>query len=214
MIEKYLIDFGLAYICGIIVPGPSIAVILKNSVNINHNKIFSYSMITSFGVILGIAIQAGIILISMTLIEENSFTLKFLQIICSLYLIYLGLNIFLTKNFYKDYGISYEKTCLVSNKKFSCFYEGLAVEVLNPLAFTFFTSILITTIGGKTWYVKFICWLELVLLGWIWFCGVSFFVTYVSKLYTNRVRNGVDIISGIFFIFLGIKQLWVLVFLK
>jgi threonine/homoserine/homoserine lactone efflux protein len=208
MIEKYLIDFGLAYICGIIVPGPSIAVILKNSTNINYNQI-SFSMLTSFGVILGIAIQAGIVLVGMTFIDKNSFTLKFLQILCSSYLIYLGFNMFLAKNFYKNYNIDSGKTCLVRNKKFSYFYEGLAVEVLNPIAFIFFTSILITTIGDKaTWYVKVICWVELILLGGVWFCGISFFITYVSKLYTDLVKKCINSASGIFFIFFGLNQLW------
>lgn len=96
----------------------------------------------------------------------------------------------------------------MSNKQ-NYFLEALFVEFLNPLAFTFFISI-ITVFGDQLEYfrVKFICWLEIVSLSSGWFVTVSLVISSEKITFFTRNFNRVlEVSAGCIFILFGSKIL-------
>ena len=196
------IEFGLTYLFAIMIPGPSIALIISNS--ILHSRLAS--IITCLGVVVGIAVQSGIILIGLSFIENNSVFLKCIKIMCSIYLIYLGIRILLLKKLKAK-----QKTNILSNivnsEAKSFFFQGFLVEFLNPLAFTFFFSVMSVELEfNQFWSVKFIYWLEIVILGFLWFFTLVL-ITSSDKftLYTKKFNNILETLAGCMFIAFGSK---------
>jgi threonine/homoserine/homoserine lactone efflux protein len=83
----------MAYLLAATMPGPSIALIIKNGILYSR----SASIKACFGTVLGTALQSAVILIGLTIGDNNSVFLKTIKVLGSLYLIYLGLKILLSK---------------------------------------------------------------------------------------------------------------------
>ena len=130
--------------------------------------------------ILGTALQSAVILVRLTIAGNSSAFLQAIKILGSLYLIYLGLKILLSK---KAEILKSDSTFLNTNinnniKQLGYFFEGFLVEFLNPLAFTFFISIMTIIIKPQEfWGVKVIYWFEIVTLGFAWFFTVAFILS-------------------------------------
>jgi threonine/homoserine/homoserine lactone efflux protein len=94
-------------------------------------------------------------------------------------------------------------------KQWGYFLEGFLVDFLNPLAFTFFISILAVIISPQeSWAMKIGYWVEIILISIIWFCGAAFISSSEKiNLYTKRFHKILEILGGIAFIFFGSKML-------
>ena len=101
-----------------------------------------------------------------------------------------------------------KKSCL-SNKQ-NYFLEALFVEFLNPLAFTFFISIIAVFVDQlESFRVKFICWLEVVSLSSVWFVTVSLLMSSETiTFYTRDFNRVLEISAGCIFILFGSKVLF------
>jgi threonine/homoserine/homoserine lactone efflux protein len=63
---------------------------------------------------------------------------------------------------------------IINVKHWGYFFEGFLVEFLNPLAFTFFISIMTIIISPQEfWGTKIAYWVEIIVLGSIWFLTVE-----------------------------------------
>ena len=100
MTVSHFVEFGMAYLLAAMMPGPSITLIIKNG--ILHSRFASIQ--ACLGTIVGTTLQSGIIIIGLIFIDNNSILFKSIQILCSIYLIYLGLKALLS---YKSKVVSH-----------------------------------------------------------------------------------------------------------
>jgi threonine efflux protein len=201
----HYIELGIAYLLAVMMPGPSITLIVKNA--LVNSRLSSIQ--ASLGTIVGTALQSGTVLCILVFIEKNLVLFKTLKVLCSVYLIYLGLKILFAGQKQK---ISLTKHNLKSSWlsiKQNYFLEALLIEFLNPLAFTFFISIISAAIDHLDGSIeKFICWLEIVSIGFLWFFTVSLVVSSQKvTFYTRNFNKILENLSGCIFILFGSKML-------
>lgn len=201
MIKLHFIELGLAYLLAVMIPGPSLALIIKNG--ILNSRLASIQ--ACMGTIVGTALQSGFIIIGLIFIDNNSTFFKTIKILCSIYLIYLGFKTLLSNKF---------STLNSNNSKINClgyFFQGFLVEFLNPLAFTFFISIMTIIISPQEpWYAKITYWIEIIILGSAWFFTVALVLSSEKiTFYTKRFSKLLEIFAGVIFILFGSKMFYI-----
>ena len=194
------LELGITYLLAAMMPGPSLALIIKNAL-VNSRMA---SIKASLGTIVGTALQSASILISLNFIENNSIFFKILQVLCSAYLIYLGTKILFAKKLVSKKA---SQQLIIINKE-NYFLEALLIEFLNPLAFAFFISIMSIFVNQQeSWETKLICWLEIVSLSFIWFFLVSWIISLEKvTFYTKNFNKILETSAGCVFILFGIKM--------
>jgi threonine efflux protein len=207
-IDYNFIELGIAYLCGIMMPGPSVTLLIRNSLLYSR----SASIQCSTGIVFGIALQAGIVLIGTNFLDIDSIVFTIMRIASALFLIYLGISC-LGK---KDDTLKDIKQETRSDKKFARFTEGVLLEVLNPLALTFFISILTSVVDiSVSTDIKLLYWIEILTLGTFWFCGFALFTS--SKRFVaffSRFSKLIGGIAGFVFLFIGFSILGSIIFMN
>ncbi len=203
MLELHFIELGMAYLLAAMMPGPSIALIIRNG--ILYSRMASTN--AALGIIAANALQSGVVLLGLIFLDNNSIFLKTFKILCSLYLIYLGLKILLGKKV-EIVGSNEPITTIKSLKNWNYFLEGFLVDFLNPLAFTFFVSIMAIIISPQeTWGIKIGYWIEIIFISIVWFYGVALISSFKKiNYYFKRYHKILEIIAGIVFILFGSKM--------
>jgi threonine efflux protein len=208
MMDSNFIELGVAYLCGIMMPGPSTTLLIRNSLLYSRSS----SIQCSLGIVFGIGLQAGMILIGTNFIEIKSVVFTVMKVASALFLIYLGINSIacFNKGSYKLNDLGQKAS---NNRKSASFIEGLLLEILNPLALTFFISILTSIVDiSVSTDIKFLYWAEILTLGTLWFC--SFALLTSSKkfvLFFGRFSKIIGIIAGFVFLFIGFSILTLVV---
>ena len=204
MITLNFIELGMAYLLAAMIPGPSIALIVKNGI-LNSR---SSSIQACIGTIVGTAIQSGTIIVGLIFIDNNSSFFKIIKILCSIYLIYLGFKTLLSK---KPLIPRSTNSSTINVKYWGYFFEGFLVEFLNPLAFTFFISIMTIIIGPQdSWHIKIAYWIEIIILCSIWFLTVALVLSSEKiTLYTKKFSKLLEILAGVIFILFGSKMFYI-----
>jgi threonine/homoserine/homoserine lactone efflux protein len=196
MIENNFIELGIVYLMAAIMPGPSIGLILRNSA-ISKNAGFMAALATVIGTSIQVAIILAVIISNK---ELNVINYDYIKFACSLYLFYIG---FMTMTSTDD-G-SYKNDCY--SKRY--FLEAFFVEFTNPLAFSFFISIMTSFINIEASFGIIISyWVELTLLASLWFLSASSILSSrIISRYINRYRLIINIITGGLFIVLAVKNI-------
>lgn len=196
-------ELGIAYLLAAMMPGPSVALIIRNA--LVHSR--RSSIKASLGTILGTALQSGLVLITLAFVESNSILFKTLKILCSTYLIYLGGKILLAVKL-ESLKSNKQPTNLPLASKQNYFLEALLVEFLNPLAFTFFISIMSVFVDQQgSFAISLLCWLEIISLSFIWFFTVSFVISSEKvTFYTRSFNKILETSAGCIFILFGSKM--------
>lgn len=200
----HFIELGMAYLLAAMLPGPSITLIIRNALVYSRQS----SIKAALGTIVGTVLQSGLVLITLALIDKDSAFFKILKMLCSIYLIYLGGKILSAKKLEKlqlDKGS--KNLPLAGNQNY--FLEALLIEFLNPLAFTFFISIISLFVDQQgSFIIRLLCWLEVVGLSFIWFLTVSFVASSKKiTLYARNFNRWLELLAGCLFIFFGSKML-------
>jgi len=203
MIEyDILLKIGLTYLLAIMSPGPSIIAIFRNS-SIYSQKVGIY---TAIGTVTGIALQSLYILIGMNF-TYSLYIMEILKIACAAYLIYLGIIGLLKIKLQADNKTFGEVNNINQTMSpIQGFKQGFFVDALNPLALSFFLTIFSTFISkDATVLFKAICWLEIIVLGGIWFITASIFISSnaIQSILTGIVAKYINIITLLLFIFFG-----------
>lgn len=203
MLAANFIELGIAYLLAAMMPGPSIALIIRNGI-VNSRMA---SVKAALGIIVANLLQSGVVLAGFTFLDSNALFLKTIKMLCSLFLIYLGLKILFTRKTEKSESI---KTSISSRngKRWGYFLEGFLIDFLNPLAFTFFISIMTVIISPQeSWLIKVGYWIEIILISIIWFLGAALVSSSERiNLYTKKFHKILEIIAGAAFIFFGVKM--------
>ncbi|CAN0549639.1 unnamed protein product [Ectocarpus sp. 12 AP-2014] len=204
MITLHFVELGIAYLLAAMIPGPSLALIIKNG--ILNSRLSSIQ--ACMGTIVGTALQSGFIIIGLIFIDHNSTFFKTIKILCSVYLIYLGFRTLLSNNSSVLRSTNSNNTKI---KHWDYFFEGFLVEFLNPLAFTFFISIMTIIISPQEpWYAKVTYWIEIIILCSMWFFTVALVLSSEKiTFYTKRFSKLLEILAGVIFILFGSKMFYI-----
>jgi threonine/homoserine/homoserine lactone efflux protein len=150
MSNFYLI--GLAYLIAVMSPGPSMAMIIRNSVNYSG----LHGIFTALGTVGGISIQAAAVLVIMGDLVKNPKLQAFLAMILSIYLFYLSIEIF-RKIFSNTNDLLKSKDSMRS--LLVAFKEGFLTDLFNPMALSFFLAIFTIYIPlDSTAFTKILYW--------------------------------------------------------
>ena len=194
----------LALVCllGAMSPGPSLALIIRNSINFNRLSGIS----ASIGHGLGIGIYATVTVVLLEFILQNNEKIFFLIKICgSIFLFILGL-IFIIK---KNNNNKIEAYKINSNS----FLQGFTIAIINPKILVWFTAIYSQFININANIVdKTILILTPSIIDSIWYSLVAILVTgYGLREFLIKRKFIIEKIIGILLILIAISLIYSLI---
>lgn len=195
MINWFWIQFALICIVGAMSPGPSMALIIRNSIKYGRVS----GLLSSVGHAIGIGIYASISVVGLQLILINNiFVFNTIQFCGSIFLLILGIL------FLKNSG---EKLSLEDDQKnLNSFIQGFAISILNPKILIWFTAIFSQFIeASSTSITKLTMVFMASSIDGIWYIIVTIVVTgFGLKQFLENNTKTIQNISGIVLIFISL----------
>ena len=195
-------QFAIVCLLGAMSPGPSLALIIRNSINFNRLS----GIIASIAHGLGICVYATVTVIVLEFILRNSETIFFIIQICgSLFLIILGLIFIFKKN--------NENKIETYQIHSSSFAQGFIIAIINPKILIWFTAIYSQFIDiNATFFNKTILVLTPSIIDAIWYSLVSILVTgYGLKEILNKKKFVIQKIIGVLLILIALSLIYSLI---
>ena len=195
-------QFALVCLLGAMSPGPSLALIIRNSISYSRMS----GIIASVAHGLGICVYATVTVIVLEFILRNSETIFFVIQICgSLFLVILGLIFILKKN--------NEKQIETSQIHSSSFAQGFIIAIINPKILIWFTAIYSQFIDiNATFLNKTILVLTPSIIDTVWYSLVAILVTgYGLKEILNKNKFVIQKIIGILLILIAFSLIYSLI---
>ena len=180
-------QFAIVCLLGAMSPGPSLALIIRNSINYNRMS----GIIASVAHGLGICLYATVTVIVLEFILKNSQAIFFIIQICgSLFLIILGLTFVFKKN-----NENQNDTYQIHSNSFA---QGFFIAIVNPKILIWFTAIFSQFIDiNATFLNKAILILTPSVIDAIWYSLVAILVTgYGLKEILNKKKFIIQKIIG------------------
>lgn len=206
MIAQFF-SIGLIALLGAMLPGPDFAIVTRNS--LLHSRKSGY--FTSLGVGAAILIHMSYCIFGLALVISSSlFLFSLIKYIGALYLIYLGLSSFFSKQ--SKAKLSLDKTMKkkeISN--FISFRQGFLCNLLNPKATLFFLSLFTVIIKpGTPFKWEIIYAMEIFFIATAWFCGLTIILSHPSiKRALEKAEKYIAKLLGIFLIGFGVALAFV-----
>lgn len=195
MINWFWVQFALICIVGAMSPGPSMALIIRNSIKYGRVS----GLLSSIGHAIGIGIYASISVVGLQLILINNiFVFNTIQFCGSIFLLILGIL------FLKNSG---EKLSLEDDQKnLNSFIQGFAISILNPKILIWFTAIFSQFIeASSTNMTKLTMVFMASSIDGIWYIIVTIVVTgFGLKQFLENNTKTIQNISGIVLIFISL----------
>ena len=195
MINWFWFQFASICIVGAMSPGPSMALIIRNSIKYGRVS----GLLSSIGHAIGIGIYASISVVGLQIILINNiFVFNTIQFCGSIFLLILGIL------FLKNSG---EKLSLEDDQKnLNSFIQGFAISILNPKILIWFTAIFSQFIDvSSTSMTKFIMVFMASSIDGIWYIIVTIVVTgFGLKQFLENNTKTIQNISGIVLIFISL----------
>ena len=195
MINWFWIQFASICIVGAMSPGPSMALIIRNSIKYGRVS----GLLSSIGHAIGIGIYAAISVVGLQLILINNiFLFNTIQFCGSVFLLILG--ILFLRNSAEKLSVDDEQ------KKLNSFAQGFAISILNPKILIWFAAIFSQFIDvSSTSMTKFIMVFLASSIDGVWYVIVTITVTgFGLKLFLENNTKIIQNISGIVLIFISI----------
>ena len=195
MINWFWTQFALICIVGAMSPGPSMALIIRNSIKYGRVS----GLLSSVGHAIGIGIYASISVVGLQLILINNiFVFNTIQFCGSVFLFILGIL------FLKNSGeiLSLED----DQKNLNSFIQGFAISILNPKILIWFTAIFSQFIeASSTSITKLTMVFMASSIDGIWYIIVTIVVTgFGLKQFLENNTKTIQNISGIVLIFISL----------
>ena len=195
MIDWFWIQFAAICIVGAMSPGPSMALIIRNSIKYGRVS----GLLSSVGHAIGIGIYASISVVGLQIILINNiFVFNTIQFCGSIFLLILGIL------FLKNSG---EKLSLEDDQKnLNSFIQGFAISILNPKILIWFTAIFSQFIeASSTNMTKLTMVFMASSIDGIWYIIVTIVVTgFGLKQFLENNTKTIQNISGIVLIFISL----------
>ena len=195
MINWFWVQFASICIVGAMSPGPSMALIIRNSIKYGRVS----GLLSSIGHAIGIGIYASISIVGLQIILINNiFVFNTIQFCGSIFLLILGIL------FLKNSG---EKLSLEDDQKnLNSFIQGFAISILNPKILIWFTAIFSQFIeASSTSMTKLTMVFMASSIDGIWYIIVTIVVTgFGLKQFLENNTKTIQNISGIVLIFISL----------
>ena len=195
MINWFWVQFASICIVGAMSPGPSMALIIRNSIKYGRVS----GLLSSVGHAIGIGIYASISVVGLQIILINNiFVFNTIQFCGSIFLLILGIL------FLKNSG---EKLSLEDDQKnLNSFIQGFAISILNPKILIWFTAIFSQFIeASSTNMTKLTMVFMASSIDGIWYIIVTIVVTgFGLKQFLENNTKTIQNISGIVLIFISL----------
>ena len=195
-------QFAIVCLLGAMSPGPSLALIIRNSINFNRMS----GIIAAIAHGLGICVYATVTVIILEFILKNNETIFFaIQISGSLFLIILGL-IFIFKKNNENQIEAYQ---IHSNS----FAQGFIIAIINPKILIWFTAIYSQFIDINASLInKTILVLTPSIIDAIWYSLVAILVTgYGLKEILNKRKFIIQKTIGVLLILIAFSLIYSLI---
>ena len=192
-------QFATICIVGAMSPGPSMALIIRNSIKYGRVS----GILSSVGHAIGIGIYAGVSVAGLQIILINNiFLFNTIQFCGSVFLLVLGIL------FLRDTG---QKLSIQDKQKsVNSFMQGFAISILNPKILIWFAAIFSQFIEiSSTNFVKFTMVLIASSIDGLWYIILTIIVTgFGLKQFLENNTKIIQNISGAVLIFISIIILY------
>ena len=199
MSNWFWVQFATICIVGAMSPGPSMALIIRNSIKYGRVS----GILSSVGHAIGIGIYAGVSVAGLQIILINNiFLFNTIQFCGSVFLLVLGIL------FLRDTG---QKLSIQDNQKsVNSFMQGFAISILNPKILIWFAAIFSQFIEiSSTNFVKFTMVLIASSIDGLWYIILTIIVTgFGLKQFLENNTKIIQNISGTVLIFISIIILY------
>ena len=199
MINWFWLQFAAICIVGAMSPGPSMALIIRNSIKFGRVS----GLLSSIGHAIGIGIYAAISIAGLQLILiSNIIIFNAIQFCGSIFLLILG--ILFLKNSGESVSIEDEQ------KSLNSFFQGFAISILNPKILIWFAAIFSQFIEvTSTGLTKFIMVFIASFIDGIWYIILTIIVTSfgLKKFLENNTKT-IQNISGMVLILISLIILY------
>ena len=195
-------QFAIVCLLGAMSPGPSLALIIRNSINFNRTS----GIVASIAHGLGICLYATVTVIVLEFILRNSELIFFVIQICgSLFLIILGLIFVFKKN-----NENQIETYRINSSSFA---QGFIIAIINPKILIWFIAIYSQFIDiNASLLNKTILVLTPSIIDAIWYSLVAILVTgYGLKEILNKNKFVIQKIIGILLILIAFSLIYSLI---
>ena len=199
MSNWFWVQFATICIVGAMSPGPSMALIIRNSIKYGRVS----GILSSVGHAIGIGIYAGVSVAGLQIILINNiFLFNTIQFCGSVFLLVLGIL------FLRDTG---QKLSIQDKQKsVNSFMQGFAISILNPKILIWFAAIFSQFIEiSSTNFIKLTMVLIASSIDGLWYIILTIIVTgFGLKQFLENNANIIQKISGIVLIFISILILY------
>ena len=195
-------QFAIVCLLGAMSPGPSLALIIRNSINFNRTS----GIVASIAHGLGICLYATVTVIVLEFILKKSEIIFFVIQICgSFFLIILGLTFVFKKN-----NENQNDTYQIHSNSFA---QGFFIAIVNPKILIWFTAIFSQFIDiNASLLNKTILILTPSVIDAIWYSLVAILVTgYGLKEFLNNKKFMIQKIIGILLILIAFSLIYSLI---
>ena len=199
MSNWFWVQFATICIVGAMSPGPSMALIIRNSIKYGRVS----GILSSVGHAIGVGIYATVSVVGLQIILINNiFLFNTIQFCGSIFLLVLGIL------FLRDTG--HKLSIEDEQKSFNSFMQGFAISILNPKILIWFAAIFSQFIEiSSTNLVKLAMVLITSSIDGLWYIILAIVVTGfgLKQFLENNVKI-IQNISGIVLIFISIIILY------
>jgi len=199
MSNWFWVQFATICIVGAMSPGPSMALIIRNSIKYGRVS----GILSSVGHAIGIGIYAGVSVVGLQIILINNiFLFNTIQFCGSVFLLVLGIL------FLRDTG---QKLSIQDKQKsVNSFMQGFAISILNPKILIWFAAIFSQFIEiSSTNFIKLTMVLIASSIDGLWYIILTIIVTgFGLKQFLENNTKIIQNISGAVLIFISIIILY------
>ena len=199
MSNWFWVQFATICIVGAMSPGPSMALIIRNSIKYGRVS----GILSSVGHAIGVGIYATVSVVGLQIILINNiFLFNTIQFCGSVFLLVLGIL------FLRDTG---QKLSIQDKQKsVNSFMQGFAISILNPKILIWFAAIFSQFIEiSSTNFVKFTMVLIASSIDGLWYIILTIIVTgFGLKQFLENNTKIIQNISGAVLIFISIIILY------
>ena len=199
MSNWFWVQFATICIVGAMSPGPSMALIIRNSIKYGRVS----GILSSVGHAIGIGIYAGVSVVGLQIILINNiFLFNTIQFCGSVFLLVLGIL------FLRDAG---QKLSIQDKQKsVNSFMQGFAISILNPKILIWFAAIFSQFIEiSSTNFIKLTMVLIASSIDGLWYIILTIIVTgFGLKQFLENNTKIIQNISGVVLIFISIIILY------
>ena len=199
MVNWFWLQFAAICIVGAMSPGPSMALIIRNSIKFGRVS----GLLSSIGHAIGIGIYAAISIAGLQLILiSNIIIFNTIQFCGSIFLLILG--ILFLKNSGERFSIEDDQ------KSLNSFFQGFAISILNPKILIWFAAIFSQFIEiSSTGLTKFMMVFIASSIDGIWYIILTIIVTSfgLKKLIESNTKT-IQNISGLILILISLIILY------